>query len=98
MDDSAKDLTNCIESVEYFDVMDFIKHLPIELEDKKRLLLGISAIIVNTSEEACKSSVAACMGLSVDNPTFVAFYNNDIRPATIVDIQNVYNDLVNKCL
>lgn len=96
--DTTKDLPNDIESVEYFDVMNFIKHLPIKLEDKKRLLLGISAIIVNTSEEACKSSVAACMGLSTDNPTFVAFYNNDILPATRIDIQNVYNDLANKCL
>lgn len=94
----TKDLPNDIEKVEYFDVMEFIKNLPIELEDKKRLLLGISAIIVNTAEESCKSSVAACMGLSEDDPTFVAFYNKDIVPATRVDIQQIYNDLAEKCL
>ena len=94
----TKDLSNDIEKVEYFDVMEFIKNLPIELEDKKRLLLGISAIIVNTAEESCKSSVAACMGLSEDDPTFVAFYNKDIEPATRVDIQQIYNDLAEKCL
>lgn len=94
----TKDLPNDIEKVEYFDVMEFIKNLPIELEDKKRLLLGISAIIVNTAEESCKSSVAACMGLSEDDPTFAAFYNKDIEPATKVDIQQIYNDLAEKCL
>lgn len=94
----TKDLLNDIEKVEYFDVMEFIKNLPIELEDKKRLLLGISAIIVNTAEESCKSSVAACMGLSEDDPTFVAFYNKDIESATRVDIQQIYNDLAEKCL
>ena len=94
----TKDLPNDIKKVEYFDVMEFIKNLPIELEDKKRLLLGISAIIVNTAEGSCKSSVAACMGLSEDDPTFVAFYNKDIEPATRVDIQKIYNDLAEKCL
>lgn len=95
---NTKDLPDDIESVEYFDVMDFIKNLPIKLEDRKRLLLGISAIIVNTAEESCKSAVAACMGLSENDPAFVAFYNNDIEPATRVDIQQTYNDLVEKCL
>lgn len=95
---NTKDLPNDIESVEYFDVMDFIKNLPIELEDKKRLLLGISAIIVNTAEKTCQTSVAACMGLSEDDPTFAAFYNKDIEPATRVDIQQIYNDLAEKCL
>lgn len=95
---NTKDLPNDIESVEYFDVIDFIKNLPIKLEDRKRLLLGISAIIVNTAEESCKSAVAACMGLSENDPAFVAFYNNDIEPTTRVDIQQIYNDLVEKCL
>lgn len=96
--DDTKDLSNDVEKAEYFDVMKFIKNLPIRLEDKKRLLLGISAIIVNTAEESCRSSVAACMGLSENDPSFAAFYTKDIEPATKVDIQQIYNDLAEKCL
>ena len=80
------------------DVMDFLKNLRIPLEDKKKLLLGISAIMVNVGEDSTKMATAACMGYSVEDEMFVAFYNTEIKPIVNLDIQTIYDQLSAKVI
>ena len=82
-----------ITKVENFNAMEFLKNLQIPIEDKKKLLLGISAIMVNVGEDSTKMATAACMGLSTEDEKFMAFYNSDIRPAVKLDIQTIYDQL-----
>lgn len=82
-----------ITKVENFNTMEFLKNLQIPIEDKKKLLLGISAIMVNVGEDSTKMATAACMGLSTEDEKFMAFYNSDIRPAVKLDIQAIYDQL-----
>lgn len=87
-----------IKKVETFDVMDFLKDLKIPIEDKKKLLLGISAIMVNVGEDSTKMATAACMGYSVEDEMFVAFYNTEIKPIVNLDIQTIYDQLSAKVI
>ena len=87
-----------IKKVETFDVMDFLKNLRIPLEDKKKLLLGISAIMVNVGDDSTKMATAACMGLSTNDEKFAAFYNKDIKPVVKLDIQTIYDNLCDKVI
>lgn len=89
---------NEIKKVETFDVMDFLKNLRIPLEDKKKLLLGISAIMVNVGDDSTKMATAACMGLSTNDEKFAAFYNKDIKPVVKLDIQTIYDNLCDKVI
>lgn len=82
-----------ITKVENFNAMEFLKNLQIPLEDKKKLLLGISAIMVNVGEDSTKMATAACMGLSIEDEKFAAFYNNEIKPIVKLDIQTIYDQL-----
>ena len=82
-----------ITKVENFNAMEFLKNLQIPLEDKKKLLLGISAIMVNVGEDSTKMATAACMGLSIEDEMFAAFYNNEIKPIVKLDIQTIYDQL-----
>ena len=82
-----------ITKVENFNAMEFLKNLQIPLEDKKKLLLGISAIMVNVGEDSTKIATAACMGLSIEDEKFAAFYNNEIKPIVKLDIQTIYDQL-----
>lgn len=82
-----------IKKVETFNAMDFLKKLDIPIEDKKKLLLGIAAIMVNVGEDTTKMATAACMGLSTEDEKFAAFYNNDIEPIVNLDIQTIYDQL-----
>lgn len=82
-----------ITKVENFNAMEFLKNLQIPLEDKKKLLLGISAIMVNVGEDSTKMATAACMGLSTEDEKFAAFYNNEIKPIVKLDIQTIYDQL-----
>lgn len=84
--------------VEEFRVMEFLKNLQIPIEDKKKLLLGIAAVMVDTSENTARLATAACMGLSPDDEKFNAFYNSDIKPILQVDIQSIYNQLSDKII
>ena len=84
--------------VEEFRVMEFLKNLQIPIEDKKKLLLGIAAVMVDTSENTARLTTAACMGLSPDDEKFNAFYNSDIKPTLQVDIQSIYNQLSDKII
>ena len=87
-----------ITKVEEFRVMEFLKNLPIPSKDKKKLVLAIAAIMVNTGEDSTRMATAACMGLSVEDEKFNAFYNSDIRPIVQLDIQTIYNQLADKIL
>ena len=82
-----------ITKVENFNAMEFLKNLQIPLADKKKLLLGISAIMVNVGEDSTKMATAACMGLSIEDEKFAAFYNNEIKPIVKLDIQTIYDQL-----
>ena len=87
-----------ITKVEEFNAMEFLKHLPIPLEDKKKLVLAISAIMVNTGEDSTRMATAACMGLSTEDEKFNAFYNSEIKPIVQLDIQTIYNQLADKVI
>lgn len=78
---------------ETIDIPQFLHDLPLEMEDKKKLLLSIATIISTVSEDTAKMTVAACMGLSTDDPKFNTFFNNDIRQVINLDIQSLYNSL-----
>jgi len=82
-----------VVKVENFNTMEFLKKLKIPTEEKKKLLLGIAAIMVNVGEDTTKMATAACMGLSTNDEKFMAFYNNDIRPIVKLDIQTIYDQL-----
>lgn len=82
-----------VVKVENFNTMEFLKKLRIPTEEKKKLLLGIAAIMVNVGEDTTKMATAACMGLPTHDEKFVAFYNNDIRPIVKLDIQTIYDQL-----
>lgn len=79
---------------EYINVSQFIRDLPLSVENKKMLLLCIASIQKETGETIARSTVAACMGLSEDDPKFNAFYNNDIAPIINLDVQKMYEQLV----
>lgn len=85
-------------NVEKFNAMDFLRDLKIPIEDKKKLLLGISAIMVNVGEDSTKMATAACMGYSVEDEMFVAFYNTEIKPIVNLDIQTIYDQLSAKVI
>lgn len=85
-----------IKKVETFSAMDFLKDLDISTDDKKKLLLSIAAIMVNVGEDSTKMATAACMGLSIEDEKFAAFYNNEIKPIVKLDIQTIYDQLANK--
>lgn len=82
-----------IVSVKEINVTDFLKSLPLSMEDKKTLLLCIAAIQKETSESTARLTTAACMGLLEDDPVFNAFFNKDIAPVINLDIQKLYNQL-----
>ena len=82
-----------VVKVENFNTMEFLKKLKIPTEEKKKLLLGIAAIMVNVGEDTTKMATAACMGLPTNDEKFMAFYNNDIRPIVKLDIQKIYDQL-----
>lgn len=82
-----------VVKVENFNTMEFLKKLRISTEEKKKLLLGIAAIMVNVGEDTTKMATAACMGLPTNDEKFMAFYNNDIRPIVKLDIQKIYDQL-----
>lgn len=87
-----------IVKVEKFNAMDFLRDLKIPIEDKKKLLLGISAIMVNVGEDSTKMATAACMGYSVEDEMFAAFYNTEIKPIVNLDIQTIYDQLSAKVI
>lgn len=87
-----------IVNVEKFNAMDFLRDLKIPIEDKKKLLLGISAIMVNVGEDSTKMATAACMGYSVEDEMFAAFYNTEIKPIVNLDIQTIYDQLSAKVI
>ena len=87
-----------ITKVEELNAMEFLKNLPIPIEDKKKLVLAISAIMVNTGEDSTRMATAACMGLSVEDEKFNAFYNSEIKPIVQLDIQTIYNQLADKVI
>lgn len=93
MDEEAKEVKK--EELNY---VQFLQNLSIPMEDKKKLLLGIAAIMVNTAEEATLTATAACMGMSIEDPRYVVFYNENIKPIVSLDIQTIYDDLARKVL
>lgn len=93
MDEDVKEVKK-----EELNVVQFLQNLSISIEDKKKLLLGIAAIMVNTAEEATLTATAASMGMSTEDPRFVVFYYENIKPIVSLDIQSIYNDLAQKVL
>lgn len=82
-------------TVKNINVAEFIKGLPISLEDKKVLLMCIAAIQRETLLNTSKLMIATTMGFNEDDPTFTEFYNKDIYPMININIrvQDFYDRL-----
>ena len=76
------------------DAVEFIRNLPINLQDTKILVQIISELINIVAAETAKNVTAACMGLSVDHPEFESFYNNDIKQIVELNSADTYNSII----
>lgn len=80
--------------IEYINVSEFLKSLPLDKETKSKLLLCIATIIKQVHDDTAKLVLATSMGLSQDDPKFNAFFNNEIHPVIELDVQTIYNSLL----
>lgn len=80
------------------DVIDFLKNIPLNDEDKTILVMSISTIMHQVMVDTVKTVTAACMGLSQDSPEFNTFFSNGIEQVVSASSDNIYNDLSSEIL